>query len=59
MNECYMSELAVKSWLIIYLAVGYALGVVAHLYFNKLRQKKDGIVEVKRHGYARSYGRRK
>ena len=54
-----MSELAVKSWLLIYLTLGYVLGVVAHLYFNKLRQKKEGIVEVKRHGYARSYGRRK
>ena len=54
-----MSELAVKSWLIIFLTLGYALGVMANAYFNKKRQVDEGIVEVKRHGYARSYGRRK
>lgn len=59
MNECYMSELVVKNLHLLFLTLGYALGVVANMYFTKLRQVKNGIVEVKRHGYARKYGSKK
>lgn len=59
MNECYLSEFATKNLFLLFLVLGYGLGIAANVYFNKLRQVKNGIVEVKRHGYARKYGSKK